>query len=214
MQIIIEKILSHNIKDCGIYADEEAAVKIFFSEEGTRKIGIEKGEKKYFLLGAEEGKHPVSLIKEINCPPEEKNQMYEKSQDWINKWYKLYIDRQQREAEKMLARAESPVSRRQEKINFKKEITKRMRHIKKAFISQRMEGYDFRELDLSDALFLNCHLKGSNFSNVNLQNTIFINCEIKDCVFYKAFMNNSYVYEKCQATSLEKAVKERGETNK
>ena len=65
-----------------------------------------------------------------------------------------------------------------------------------------MEGYDFREIDLQGAIFLNCRLAKSNFSGVNLENAMFVNCSLEDCLWYGAVLNNCVAYGKGERLQL------------
>lgn len=62
-------------------------------------------------------------------------------------------------------------------------------------MDSRMEGYDFREVDLSNAVFMNCSLIGANFSFVNLENAVFINCNLSNVIWHKAWTNNTVVID-------------------
>lgn len=79
---------------------------------------------------------------------------------------------------------------RKQLFNYTKAIKKKMKTTTKLFVDANMDGYDFREVDLSDAIFINCSLKGANFSFVNLENVYLINTKTDGAIFYKTQMNN------------------------
>lgn len=94
-------------------------------------------------------------------------------------------------------------SRKQEQMNYKKEILRRMGTCKKLFVDEHMEGFDFREIDLCNAIFLNCILENANFSHVNLDHAAFINCNLTNAIFYKANLNNTMRYT-CSMERIDK----------
>lgn len=93
--------------------------------------------------------------------------------------------------EQMIESSGAKMERKQPLIQYTKEIKKKMSICKKFFMNTRMEGYDFREVDLSNAIFLNCSLIGANFSFVNLENVVFINCNLTSVIWHKAWINNT-----------------------
>lgn len=97
--------------------------------------------------------------------------------------------------EQMIESSGAKMERKQPLIQYTKEIKKKMSTCKKFFIDDRMEGYDFREVDLSNAVFINCSLTGANFSFVNLENTAFINCNLTNVIWHKAWSNNTVVID-------------------
>ena len=97
--------------------------------------------------------------------------------------------------EQMIESSGAKMERKQPLIQYTKEIKKKMSMCKKFFMDTRMEGYDFREVDLSNAVFVNCSLIGANFSFVNLENTVFINCNLMNVIWHKAWTNNTVVID-------------------
>lgn len=97
--------------------------------------------------------------------------------------------------EQMIESSGARMERKQPLIQFTKEIKKKMGICKKFFMDSRMEGYDFREVDLSNAVFMNCSLIGANFSFVNLENAVFINCNLTNVIWHKAWTNNTVVID-------------------
>ena len=89
-----------------------------------------------------------------------------------------------------MMRAGERTSKKQADFNYVKEVTRRMKINKKLFVEERMEGYDFREIDLSDAIFISCVLSNSNFCGCNMENALFVNCTMNDCMYYGAMVNN------------------------
>lgn len=97
--------------------------------------------------------------------------------------------------EEMLESPGSRMERRQEQFNYVRAIKKKMQTCNKIFKDARMEEYDFREIDLSGAIFINCSLKNANFSHVNLENVQFINCDLTGALFYKSHTNGSLIID-------------------
>lgn len=97
--------------------------------------------------------------------------------------------------EQMIESSGARMERKQPLIQYTKEIKKKMSICKKFFMNIRMEGYDFREVDLSNAIFLNCSLIGANFSFVNLENAVFINCNLTNVIWHKAWTNNTVMID-------------------
>ncbi|MDH3643300.1 MAG: pentapeptide repeat-containing protein, partial [Gammaproteobacteria bacterium] len=48
------------------------------------------------------------------------------------------------------------------------------------FSRQALDGHDFREAELEDAVFSNCQLVGANFRAVQLRGARFENCQLFD----------------------------------
>lgn len=95
--------------------------------------------------------------------------------------------------EEILESPGSKMERKQEQFNYVRAIRKKMQTCHKIFRDTRMEEYDFREIELDGAIFINCSLKNANFSHVNLENVMFINCDLTGALFYKSQMNGSMV---------------------
>lgn len=105
--------------------------------------------------------------------------------------YKAYTE----QMEEMIESSGARMERKQPLFSHTKEIKKKMGTCKKFFTDSRMEGYDFREVDLSNAVFLNCSLVGANFSFVNLESALFINCNLTNIIWHKAWTNNAVVID-------------------
>ena len=114
--------------------------------------------------------------------------LYEKLIELQHEAYKKHM-------EMIIESSGAKMERKQPLFQHTKEIKKKMCICKKFFIDSRMEGYDFRELDLSNAIFLNCSLTGSNFSFVNLESAIFINCNLANIIWHKAWINNTIIID-------------------
>lgn len=98
-------------------------------------------------------------------------------------------------AKMMELASKTPLLRsKQRGINYKKDILAKMITRTKCFYEENFDGYDFRELDLSGALFINCSLNRANFSGVNLINSLFFNCELQNIIFFKTNLNNAKAY--------------------
>lgn len=200
---IVEQLLKHNISDRACFVSDKDALDRFLYMEGNRRIGvIDAAGTEQMLLELHGNCMPELCVLKVTdtalC-----NQLHSIREKWLitcTEWYRKQCGQ---EVKKILDQAASPTSMRQEKINFKKEIMKRMTSCRKIFLNHRMDGYDFRDISLDDAIFINCSLIGSNFSHVNLQNTIFVNCKLDGCVWYGAFMNNAFVYQADKPLELE-----------
>lgn len=200
---VVEQVMSHNISDRATYADETSALDAFWKMDGVRRIGVVDHEGRGQMLLEQEGAGMPGLCPMKAQDPAEISHLHEMRERWLIACADLYRVRCGQEVKEILEQASSPTSMRQEKINFKKEISRRMDCCKKVFLNHRMDGYDFREVPLDDAIFINCSLAGSNFSHVNLQNTVFVNCKLDKCVWHGAFMNNAYVYQSEQPMELQ-----------
>ena len=125
---------------------------------------------------------------------------------WLRKIY-------ERERAGINARVEDIVNsvddmlKQEEKFNYVKEINAKMRTVKKVFFNENMVGYDFRGIDLTDAIFLFCNISHANFAKVSLQNVTFVNCEMNGCVFLGAQLNNCSAYFKGLVLNLEDKVR-------
>ena len=97
--------------------------------------------------------------------------------------------------EQMIESSGAKMERKQPLIQYTKEIKKKMGLCKKFFADTKMEGYDFREVDLSNAVFVNCSLIGANFSFVNLENAVFVNCNLTNVIWHKAWSNNTVIID-------------------
>jgi hypothetical protein len=102
---------------------------------------------------------------------------------------KMY-DQEKQKMESIIESAGYQMECKQPTFSYTKAIKKKMKATSKLFIDSNMDGYDFREIDLSDSIFINCSLKGANFSFVNMENTYLINSRTDGAIFYKAQTNN------------------------
>lgn len=198
---VIEKELGHHLTDRAELFQETEALERFFSLEGVRRIGVKTGSETTFLLQVTERELPELLpLGETN--PKLLLVLHEMREQLLVKAMQHYLKRCEQETKQLLENASAPTARRQKKLDFEKEIKKRMQSSKKVFFNQRMEGFDFRKINLEAAIFINCSLSNSNFSNVNLQHAIFVNCQLEDTVWYGAFLNNAFVYQTDQVVAL------------
>lgn len=188
--------IGHNITDTESYPlqNEEQMICNFIAKDCREKIiGIKFGNETHYLIRQEEG-HPLELV---SLPLDIDRRYLERLDDTRGRWFKriLELEREQVRAKiDEVIRAGEKTAGKQPKFDYIKEIGRRMKVNRKVFVEERMEGYDFREADLSDALFIGCSITNSNFSGVNLENALFINCEMKNCMFYGAMLNNCRAY--------------------
>lgn len=189
---LVEKTMSHNIKDCAKFWNEADAVRCFIELEGMRRLGFKFGEceDNMFFLVADRQNEP-QLIAEGMADGKEAQKLRERMLLTLSFEFQKQAAQ---EAQRLLEMASAPTAGRSGRINFKKEIAKRMQVCKKTFRNCRMEGYDFRDIDLSDSIFVNCFLSNSNFSGCNLQNAVFINCKLDGTTWQNAYLNNAFLY--------------------
>lgn len=204
MKYVIVNQLVHNISDRAVYSDVNNIISIFFSMSGYRKAGVVDGENDIMLLSADENNIELEKIDIID--PEKKSELLEIREHWLYLWTLLFKKKCEREVKAVLDSASS-TSRRQGKVNFKKEIIKRMEKSSKIFYNKRFEGYDFREINLSKAIFISCDLTNCNFSGVDMTDAVFINCIMKDILLYETTTNNSFVYSDCKVIELKELSK-------
>ena len=198
---VIEKEFGHHLTDRAELFQETEALERFLSLEGVRRLGVRCGREVAFLLQATDQELPELLpLQETN--PKLLLVLHEMREQLLVNAMQQSLKRCEQETRQLLENASAPTARRQKKINFEKEINKRMQSSKKVFFNQRMEGFDFRKINLEAAIFINCSLSNSNFSNVNLQHAIFVNCQLEDTVWYGAFLNNAFVYQANQVVAL------------
>ncbi len=134
-----------------------------------------------------------------NIPDIQNPELYTECQQTAFLLYEELVKLQQKayteHMEQMIESSGARMERKQSLVQFTKEIKKKMGICKKFFMDSRMEGYDFREVDLSNAVFMNCSLIGANFSFVNLENAVFINCNLTNVIWHKAWINNTVVID-------------------
>lgn len=134
-----------------------------------------------------------------NIPDIQNPKLYTECQQTAFLLYEELVKLQQKayteHMEQMIESSGARMERKQPLVQFTKEIKKKMGICKKFFMDSRMEGYDFREVDLSNAVFMNCSLIGANFSFVNLENAVFINCNLSNVIWHKAWTNNTVVID-------------------
>ena len=188
--------LGHNAYDKESYPlqDENIMIKTFLEKKCPEKmIGIKFGTDQHFLVRKQENMPPELIA----LPLDIEKRYLERLDDIRSRWFKklLELERMQtkEQIDKIIQDGERTAAK-QPRFDFSKEINRRMKTNKKVFMEERMEGYDFRGLELSGAFFLNCSLTNSNFSGCNLENALFVNCEMKDCMYYGAMLNNCRAY--------------------
>ncbi len=139
----------------------------------------------------------IQNISDVQNP--EHAELYTECQRTAFLLYEELVKLQQRayteHMEQMIESSGAKMERKQPLIQYTKEIKKKMGLCKKFFVDTRMEGYDFREVDLSNAVFVNCSLIGANFSFVNLENAVFVNCNLTNVIWHKAWTNNTVVID-------------------
>ena len=172
-----------------------------------KKLGIEIGDEMYMLL-RQESECPVEML---TLPFGLCEERYLERLDFTrNRWLRqltAWKEQELQEQIKRTAEVNGELQAKQNKFPFTREIKKRMESCNIVFREQRMEGYDFREVDLQGAIFLNCKLSHSNFAGVNLENSIFVNCDLSGCIWYGAMLNNCIAYGKGEILRLAEKVR-------
>lgn len=188
--LVLEVTMSHNLKDVAKFTLDNVdnmLEQFYNSSYKERKVGYKEKDKDpvYLLSYRENHEYPEILspddIEHINL-----------RQKWFIKVIELKNKNLMEDTKNIIARANSSLSAKQDKFNYDKEIKKRMQINKKVFMNERMEGYDFRTVDLDGAIFINCFLKDCNFAHVNMQNVCFINCTLDGAIYLGAVLNNAY----------------------
>lgn len=193
--VVTAKSIGHNIFDYAKFSpkNEDNFLREFYEiETSEKKIGVSIGNSEYYLIHKREDSAYAMLNLDLSCDM----RTLEKLDNTRTRWFKQLCEferiRIKKDIDDIIAKGER--TSKQERFDFKKEISKRMTTNNKFFFEERMESYDFRQVDLSNSFFFNCILDGSNFSGVNLQNATFINCSLTDCMFEGAFLNNCKSY--------------------
>lgn len=197
---VFAKTITGNIQDTAKYqlTSENELLTVFWKTDAPeKKLGVQIGEDVYMLLRQERG-YPIEMI---TLPFGLCEDRYMERLDFTrSRWLSQLNYMQNKENEEQLKRtaeiAGGNLEARQDEFPFTREIKKRMSCCEKVFREERMEGYDFREVDLQNAVFLNCKLANSNFSGVNLENAFFVNCDLTECKWYGAMLNNCIAYGK------------------
>lgn len=187
--LVLEVTMSHNMKDVSKFTldNVDRMIEQFYnSTYKERRIGYKnKGEEPVYLFSYRENHEYPDIIsddfKHINL-----------IQEWFIKIVELKNSKLIEDTKNIIARADSSLAPKQDRFNYNKEIRKRMQINKKVFINERMEGYDFRSIELEGAIFINCYLKDCNFAHVNMQNVCFVNCDLSGVIYLGAMLNNVY----------------------
>lgn len=189
---VFQITLAHNVKDSSSFPlqNEEIMMQEYFNKKTYEKmLGIKYEDNIYYLIRQQKDCFPEL----IGLPMALETRLLERLDEIRNRWFKRILEEERLNHQKQINEiisAGERTSKKQENFNFLREITKRMKTNKKVFIEEHMEGYDFREVDLSDAIFISCILTNSNFSGCNMENAVFVNCTMNDCMYYGAMLNN------------------------
>lgn len=181
----------HNLQDQSRYASKNFPIMLesFFKDTFKRKeLGVEIDNVYYPLLVLRDGLEcPEFQIFEDN---EQRNVLINLQKEWFFEWNKLNNQGIIEKTNALMA-VSSSLAAKQDKMNYAKEF-KKLAKQRKCVVGCRLEEYDFREVDLSDYIFINCNLSLANFSHCNLANTFFVNCDLTDACFYGATLNGCY----------------------
>lgn len=196
---VFSKTITGSIQDTAHYqlSAELDMLRLFRETEAVeKKLGVEIGSETYMLLRKEEA-GPVEMI---TLPFGLCEERYMERLDFIrSRWMRqltVWAEEEHNEQIKRTVELGERLQGKQESFPYAREIKKRMESCERIFREQRMEGYDFRETDLQNAIFLNCKLAHSNFSGVNLENAVFVNCDLTGCLWYGSMLNHCAVYAK------------------
>lgn len=197
---VFSKTIAGNIQDTARYqmaSEKEMLIRFCTTDAQEKKLGVQVGEDVYMLVRQEKG-CPAEML---TLPFGLCEERYMERLDFTrNRWMRQLEQWKEQELEGQIKRtaevAGSALETKQSVFPYAKEIKKRMENCEKVFREERMEGYDFREVNLQGAIFLNCKLAGSNFAGVNLEDVFFFNCDLKGCIWYGAMLNNCVAYGK------------------
>lgn len=197
---VFRKTITGNIQDSAKYSlnqEDDMLEEFLLTDVTEKKLGVCIGEEEYLL---------IRQGKEKNAPPELLSLPFElqdirqiaRLDEIRSRWQKkLVAMNYKKHAMDLKAAVEAEGCRRERKqaeFNYAKEIRNRMKVCDKVFAEERMEGYDFRDVDLQNAIFIHCQLANSNFAHCNLQNAFFFQCDLRDCEWYGAFLNGCTAY--------------------
>lgn len=208
---VFAKTITGNIQDTAKYqmASEKEMLALFWDTDAPeKKLGVQIGEDVYMLLRQERG-CPIEMI---TLPFGLCEERYMERLDFTrSRWLSQLTHRQEEENKERLKRtaelAGGNLEAKQAEFPYAREIKKRMGTCEKVFREERMEGYDFREIDLQGAVFLNCSVANSNFSGVNLEGAFFVNCNLDGCIWYGAMLNNCIAYGKGERLQLQDKIR-------
>ena len=207
---VFSKTITGTIQDTAKFqlsAELEMLQLFMDAEVREKKLGIQIGEEVYMLLRQEEHM-PLELL---TLPFGLCEERYMERLDFTrNRWMRqllLWQEQRTQEQLKRTAEAGEKLVVKQSAFAYSKEIRKRMKTCDKYFREERMEGYDFREMELQNAIFVNCKLANSNFSGVNLENAFFVHCDLTGCIWYRAMLNNSIAYHKGELLRLSERIR-------
>lgn len=195
---VLEITLEHNMKDVGIYSIDNSRQMImdfFTNKRRIKRVGVQyqKKEPIYLLFGDSKKEYPTFI--DLSFDGLSDKQLKE-LEHYRCEWFIWYVQLKQQaiieETQNIIHKATSNLSPKQSPFHYEKEIKKRMEQNKKIFLNKRMEDFDFRRVDLSGAIFIQCVLCNANFAHVNLCDTLFINCDLQGAVYLGATLNNSF----------------------
>lgn len=215
---ILEVTLEHNMKDVNVYSMDNIHKMVedfFISKRRIKRMGIQYKEKEpiYILFLDSKNEYPIFIDLPFNIVNDKQLRELE---HYRCEWFIWYVQLKEKsiieETQNIINKATSSLSAKQPAFHYEREIKKRMKQNKKVFINERMENFDFRSVDLSGAIFIQCVLCHANFAHVNMCDTLFINCDLQGAVYLGATLNNSFQI-KGELTQLIDVYKEYGGSN-
>lgn len=189
---IIEKSLNHNLKETAEYASDDLAIENLIKLPGRRKLGIKFRQEFIFLFEIDEDESPVLIELESDNIRAECS-LHKIREKLMIKLMEKYENIYREKAEQFVRKIPQVNDL---KINYRKELLKKMQICKKVFVNCNLAGYDFRELyDLSGAMFINCDLTGANMSGCNLDSAIFTGCILKKILWHNANLTDAVCFD-------------------
>lgn len=215
LMAVFRKTIAGNIQDAakyGLNQEDDMLRDFYMTEAAEKKLGLCIGEEVHFLL--RQGKERNVPPEMINLPFGLYEMRYMERLDeirsrWMKKLITMDYGAHNEELKEAVEASGGSRERKQPEFNFTKEIRKRMQVREKVFMEERMEGYDFREIDLQNAIFINCQLSNSNFSHCNLENAFFFHCSLKNCEWYGAALNGCTAYYSGELVRLQDFIREK-----
>lgn len=202
-QGIMEITLQHNIPDTAVYAliNIDAMFENFMNrDEKVRRIGIKrKDEEPIYLLKIRDTDILPEFVPISDNMPDI-DYLENIRHEWFVKTVYLHEHNLEEQTKKLLNISGSKLSPKQEKYNYGKELKRKIKNCS-ILRDEQMEEFDFRSIQLSGYIFINCNLKNSNFSYVNLEGASFINCNLEGALFYGAQLNGCMKYT-CDPTKV------------
>lgn len=164
--------------------DEDRIITEFINTDARKKkLGLKIGEDTYYVLYQQKG----SSVELLNLPFDSKTRYMARIDSARCRWLSKISATERSMINARIREITAGVAGMPEQSEgYRAEINARMRTVKSVFRNEEMSGYDFRGMDLTNAVFLFCRLTNANFSGCVLLNATFVGCEMPGCMFYGA----------------------------